>query len=163
MSVYERSVHVDAPFEDVWEFHSTIDGLDALTPGWVNLRAESVRGPDGEDDPDEMIVGTTAIVSLRPFGVGPRQKSTTRIVERERTGGDGRETGYFVDEMSGGPFAHWRHTHRFEAVEGGTRITDHVEYRLAGGALGRLASPLAVVGFAPMFRYRHRQTKQLLE
>lgn len=163
MAVYERSVHVNAPFEDVWDFHSSIDGLDALTPGWVNLRAESVRGPDGEEDPDVMVADTTATVSLRPFGVGPRQESTTRIVERERTDDDGRETGYFVDEMSGGPFAHWRHTHRFEAVEGGTRVTDHVEYQLAGGSVGRFASPFAVVGFAPMFRYRHRQTKQLLE
>lgn len=163
MSTYERSVTVKAPFKDVWEFHSSIEGLDALTPGWVNLRAESVRGPDGEEDPDEMVVGTTATVSLRPFGVGPRQESTTRIVERERTDRDGRETGYFVDEMTGGLFENWRHTHRFEAVRGGTRITDHVNYRLAGGALGRLASPFAVVGFAPMFRYRHRRTKKLLE
>ncbi|MFB6129079.1 MAG: SRPBCC family protein [Halorhabdus sp.] len=163
MPTYERSVRVEAPFADVWNFHSTIDGLDALTPGWVNLRAESVRGPDGESDPDEMVVGTTATVSLRPFGVGPRQRATTRIVERERTERDGRETGYFVDEMSGAPFERWRHTHRFEAVAGGTKITDHVEYRLAGGPLGRLAGPLAVVGFAPLFRYRHRRTKQLLE
>ncbi|WP_135661697.1 SRPBCC family protein [Halorhabdus rudnickae] len=159
MATYERSVVVRAPFEDVWEFHATIDGLEALTPGWTNLRVEAVRGPDGETDLEEMVAGTKATVSLRPFGIGPRQRATTRIVERERSADDG----YFVDEMTGGPFARWRHTHRFEAVPGGTRVIDHVEYALAGGTVGRLASPLAIVGFEPMFRYRHRQTKALLE
>lgn len=159
MATYERSVLVRAPFEDVWDFHATIDGLEALTPDWLNLELESVRGPDDEPDPDEMVPGSTAVVSLRPFGIGTRQLTTTRIVERERSD----EEGYFIDEMSGGPFANWRHTHRFEAVAGGTRVTDHVEYTLAGGSLGRVASPLAVVGFAPMFWYRHRRTTALLE
>ncbi|WP_181686178.1 SRPBCC family protein [Halorhabdus salina] len=159
MATYKRSVQIDAPFEDVWAFHSSIDGLEALTPDWLKLRVETVRGPDGETDPDVMDAGATANASIRPFGVGPRQQMTTTILERERDG----DTGYFVDEMSGGPFAHWRHTHKFDAVAGGTQITDYVEYRLAGGSLGRLAGPLAVVGFAPMFRYRHRRTKAELE
>ena len=159
MATYERSVFVRAPFEAVWDFHATIDGLEALTPGWLNLELEAVRGPDDEPDPEEMVPGSTAVASLRPFGVGPRQVTTTRIIERERADSEG----YFVDEMTGGPFANWRHTHRFEAVSGGTEVTDHVEYTLAGGPLGRAASPLAVVGFAPMFRYRHRRTKAILE
>jgi len=159
MATYERSVHVRAPFEDVWDFHATVDGLEALTPNWLHLEIEDVRGPEGDPDPDEMEPGSTVVASLQPFGVGPRQRTRTRIVERERSDGEG----YFVDEMAGGPFARWQHTHRFEAVVGGTRVTDHVSYDLAGGGLGRAASPLAVVGFEPMFRYRHRRTKALLE
>ena len=27
-----------------------------------------------------------------------------------------------------GPYHWWRHEHRFEAVDGGTRVIDHVEY-----------------------------------
>ncbi|MFD1526162.1 cyclase, partial [Halolamina salina] len=38
-----------------------------------------------------------------------------------------------------------------------------VVYRLPLGGLGRALGPLGVVGFEPMFRYRHRQTKKLLE
>lgn len=159
MPTYERSVRIRAPFETVWEFHATTDGLEALTPGWMHLEIEEVRGPDGEPNPEEMVAGATATASIRPFGVGPRQRMTTEIVERVR----GDEDGYFVDEMSGGPFADWRHTHAFGAVEGGSLIRDRVEYRLAGGPLGRAVEPLAVLGLAPMFRYRHRQTKALLE
>lgn len=163
MATYERSALVRAPFADVWDFHSRIAGLEALTPDWLDLEVEDVRGPDGDPDPDEMVVDSTVVASVRPLGIGPRQRTTTRIVERERTDGDGQETGYFVDEMTGGPFARWRHTHRFRAVAGGTRVTDHVSYDLAGGTVGRVASPLAIVGFALMFRQRHRRTKAIME
>ena len=60
MAVYERRTRVAAPFEDVWEFHSQISGLDALTPGWMNLEIESVTGPEDEADPDILEAGARA-------------------------------------------------------------------------------------------------------
>lgn len=159
MSVYERSVVVAAPFEEVWEFHSHASGLEALTPDWMDLRVEAVRGPDGDPDPEVLDAGSKIESSVRPFGVGPRQRWISYIATR--TEGDGEAQ--FVDEMLRGPFPHWVHTHRFEAVEGGTRVTDRVEYRLPGGPLGRVAGVFGAIGFEPMFRYRHRKTKELLE
>jgi len=158
MATYDRSTVVAAPFEEVWAFHDSLEGLEALTPDWVGLRIESVEGPDGDRSID-LDVGTRATISVRPFGVGPRHRVETTIVERERDD----ESGHFVDTFAGGPFARWRHTHRFEAVEGGTQITDHVEYALRGGPVGRALSPLAVGGFAPAFRDRHRRTAAHLE
>jgi ligand-binding SRPBCC domain-containing protein len=38
-----------------------------------------------------------------------------------------------------------------------------VEYALPFGALGDAVGPLARVGLEPMFRYRHRRTRELLE
>jgi ligand-binding SRPBCC domain-containing protein len=159
MATFTHASRVDAPFENVWEFHSTGDGLVALTPGFANLRVEATRGPDGESDPDELVEGTEIDVSMRPFGVGPRQRWTSRIVERER----GHEEGFFVDEMVEGPFAHWRHTHRFDAEGEGTLMQDRVEWALPGGAAGRLAAHLGIVGLEPAFRYRHRRARKLLE
>lgn len=159
MSIYEREVVVAAPFETVWEFHSTERGLVALTPDWMNLRVESTTGPDGDPDPDILEEGSVVASSVRPLGVGPRQQWVSHIVERREE--DGRAM--FRDVMGEGPFPHWEHTHRFEAVTGGTRVQDRVSYRLPGGALGRAASPFAWVGFEPMFRHRHRQTRALLE
>ena len=50
-----------------------------------------------------------------------------------------------MDEMLRGPFPAWRHEHRFaELPDGRTRLTDHVEYRLPAGALGRAANALVV-------------------
>ena len=159
MAVYERSVLVEASFEEVWDFHATIDGLEALTPGWMHLRVEKIHRPDGESASEELTAGTAVTISIRPFGIGPRQHMRTRITERARH----ENRGYFRDEMAGGPFEAWEHTHRFSAEAGRTRIHDHIEYRLAGGRVGSLLSPLADVGFAPIFWYRHKRTKELLE
>ena len=157
MAVYERSTVVSAPLEDVWDFHSTIDGLLALTPGWMNMRVESTRGPGGDPDPEVLETGSEIDMAVRPLGVTPRQTWTSRIVERSHDGG----SAYFRDEMRDGPFARWLHTHRFESVNGGTRVVDHVEYDLGRplGPLSRIAWP----GLEAMFTYRHRRTKAHVE
>jgi len=47
--------------------------------------------------------------------------------------------------QTSGPYSFWRHTHSFEdAPGGGTIITDHVEYALPFGPLGRMAHALFV-------------------
>ena len=159
MPTYERSVRVDAPFEEVWDFHSTENGLVALTPGWMNIRIDAVRGPDGEPDPEVLGAGSVVESSVQPFGVGPRQSWDSDIVARERQDG----AAYFRDVMSDGPFREWTHTHMFYADDGATVVRDRVEYALPFGALGDAVGPLARVGLEPMFRYRHRRTKELLE
>ena len=159
MATYSRLTRVAAPLSEVWDFHSRISGLEALTPDWMNLRVDSVTGPDGESDPEILESGSEIRMSMRPLGVGPRQTWTSAILDREREAG----TATFRDEMRGGPFATWIHTHRFIADGEETIVDDQVEYELPGGSLGRAASPLAVVGFEPMFRARHRTTKALLE
>ncbi|RLM57606.1 cyclase [Halobellus sp. Atlit-31R] len=159
MATYSRCTRVSAPLSEVWDFHSRVSGLEALTPEWMNLRIESVTGPDGDADPEILEAGSEIEMSMQPFGVGPRQRWTSVIVEREAS--EDRAT--FRDEMRGGPFQKWVHTHRFVADGDETIVDDEVEYQLPGGGLGRTASPLAVVGFEPMFRGRHRTTKALLE
>jgi len=159
MHTYERSVRVAAPFEAVWDFHSTEAGLLELTPDWMNLRIESVTGPDGESNPDVLEAGSRLSASVRPFGVGPRQDWVSDITEREESG----DTAYFKDVMSEGPFPHWEHTHLFYDDGDETLVRDRVEYELPVGPLNPIAGPLAIVGFEPMFRYRHRKTRSLLE
>lgn len=159
MPTYHRQVRVDAPLDEVWDFHSRITGLEALTPGWMNLQVEAVRGPDGESDPELLDQGAQVRMSMRPFGVGPRQTWVSRIISRE----EGDEHAVFRDDMQGGPFETWVHTHEFTADGEGTLVDDTVEYELPLGRLGTAAGPFAVVGFEPMFRYRHRETKRLLE
>lgn len=157
MARYQRQTRVRAPLDEVWSFHSGVEGLEAVTPGWMRLRVESVRGPRGETDPPELEAGATVGLSMRPLGVGPRQSWTTRIVERERR----RDRAWFRDEMVDGPFPRWVHTHRFRADGDGTLLTDAVEY-----ALPFLPGPLSALGwpgFELMFAYRHRRTAALLE
>jgi ligand-binding SRPBCC domain-containing protein len=159
MATYQRETWVDAPLEDVWEFHSTIEGLEKLTPEYMHLDVHEVVGPDGRSDPEVLEAGTRIRMSIQPFGVGPRQDWTSLITERAEWEG----AAMFHDVMEEGPFPTWEHTHRFFADDGGTVVSDRVEYELPGGPLGKAASPLGWVGFEPMFRGRHRTTKQLLE
>ncbi|WP_424003567.1 SRPBCC family protein [Haloarcula salina] len=160
MDTYERQVRVAAPLSAVWDFHATGDGLVALTPDWMNIRIEEQRGPDGESDPEELTAGSVVVSSIQPFGVGPRQRWVSDIVERREEDGEAM----FRDEMREGPFPHWVHTHTFRADgDDATIVHDRVEYELPGGPLGRAVGPLGLLGFEPMFRYRHRKTKELLE
>lgn len=157
MSTYRRRSRIRAPLDEVWAFHSTIDGLEALTPGWMGLRVESVRGPDGESDPEELFEGTEITMASKPLGVAPETRWISRITDRR----EGEGYCMFRDDMLGGPFGLWIHTHEMYGDSGETVLIDTVEYELPS-AVDQL-NPLAVVGFEPMFRYRHRKTKELLE
>lgn len=57
---------------------------------------------------------------------------TSRIVELERPS-------WFVDEQVRGPFASFRHEHRFTAYDGGTRMDDAVTLAAPLGPLGTVA------------------------
>ena len=157
MAAYERRSLIAAPIEEVWRFHGRIEGLTAVTPSWLHLRVESSRGPDGEPDPDVLEEGAEVTLSLRPFGVGPRQRWTSRIVERERRD----DVAWFRDEMLEGPFPRWVHTHRFHVQGEDTVLTDRVEFRLP-----LVPGPLSPAGwpfFEAMFADRHRRTRSILE
>lgn len=158
MAVFERSVLVRAPFESVWSFHASVDGLEAVTPRWLDLRVESAVTADGQPTAGELTEGDEVRLSIRPFGIGPRQSWTSRIRRRERTD----ESAVFVDEMLDGPFPRWHHTHRFEARPDGTMMTDRVEYELPLGPLRGL-SGLGWPGFETVFALRHRETRRQLE
>ena len=155
MAVYERETRVRAPLEAVWEFHSTVGGLEALTPEWMTLRVESVVGPDGRPDPDVLEEGSRLRLSVRPFDAGPRRRWVSEITAR----GERDDAAYFRDEMVRGPFREWEHAHLFYRDGEGTLLRDRVAYSTPF----RPADPLLRVGFEPMFRYRHRRTREVLE
>jgi len=163
MPTYRRTTRVEAPLDEVWAFHSTIDGLVALTPSWMNMQIERVTGPDGEHNPDVLTAGSQIQMSIRPFGVVPRQRWISRIIERDPAGETPVEaSAYFIDDMADGPFRMWEHTHAFYADGEETILVDTVEYRLPFGVLGDAAGPFAKVGFEGMFRDRHRRTDEQL-
>lgn len=151
---FERRTTVDAPLDAVWEFHSHISGLTAVTPRILGLRVRELRDADGEvlSSDDTLAVGTEIDLAVRPCGLLPGPGWTSKIVERSHTG----ECAHFVDEMVDGPVRHWRHTHRFEAADDGTRVIDKIEFD---------AGPLTAVvaaGLRAAFADRHRRTRKAL-
>ena len=85
-----------------------------------------------------MKVGVEVSWAARHFGV--TWKMTSRITELERPR-------RFVDEQIRGPFARFRHEHLFEEIDGGTRMTDNVEFAAPFGPLGRLAERMLLAGY----------------
>ncbi len=64
--------------------------------------------------------------------------------------------------MIEGPFKIWHHQHFFKAVEGGTEITDIVNYQVPLGPIGKLFHPLIVKNkVAGIFEYRNKRIKEI--
>lgn len=156
MGVFEREAYVNAPLEEVWEFHSKIDGLTKLTPRWMNLRIQNVSHSNGSDS-RILTEGSTVSMSLKPLGVLPRVSWTSRIVHREES----PNMAMFEDEMVRGPFRKWLHTHEFYKENGGTRIRDVVEYALP--IVGPIGEPVFNFQLERMFKYRHKKTRDIFE
>jgi ligand-binding SRPBCC domain-containing protein len=54
------------------------------------------------------------------------------------------EGALLVEEQREGPIHRWQHTRPFEPREGGTRVTEAIEYEPPGGMLGLLLTAEAV-------------------
>ena len=108
----QRDVVVPVALDAAFAFFADAWNLERLTPPWLNFRIHTPR-------PIEMRVGAILDYRIRLHGLPIPWR--TRI--------DVWEPGVrFVDRQVVGPYHWWRHEHRFEAVDGGTRVLDHVEY-----------------------------------
>ena len=67
----------------------------------------------------------------------------------------------FVDEQRKGPYKLWHHQHHFKAIEGGTEMTDIVNYRLPFGIFGRVAHPIVKKKLIEIFSYRFKKNNEL--
>ena len=95
-----------------FEFFSDARNLEQLTPPWLSFQILTPQ-------PIDMRAGTQIDDQIDLYGLPIPWR--TRI--------DVWEPGVrFVDRQLAGPYLWWRHEHWFEAVDGGTRVTDYVEY-----------------------------------
>jgi ligand-binding SRPBCC domain-containing protein len=123
-----REQWIGRPREEVFEFFSDAANLQAITPPWLNFRILS---------PMAIAMRQGAEIRYRLAWHGIPVRWSTVIV-------DWHPPDSFVDWQAGGPYAFWEHTHSFLSEAGGTRIIDHVRYRLPLGFLGRIAHRLRV-------------------
>lgn len=105
----------------IWDFFSTPRNLDLLTPPDLRFR---IMG----EVPDGMYAGQ--MIEYR-IGILPGVWTRWLTEITHVTPGE-----YFVDEQRYGPYRLWHHEHRFRAVHGGVRMTDHVTYDVGWGWLG---------------------------
>ncbi|MEO0649232.1 MAG: TIGR01777 family oxidoreductase [Planctomycetota bacterium] len=141
---FEPRVELPASDEEAFAWHDRPGAFERLTPPFEPAEVVAREGQGIRDG---------ARVTLK---VGPGPLRPTLVAHH--SGYDPPRA--FVDTQERGPFAHWRHEHRFEPrVDGGSVLTDSIRYRLP---LQALSAPIAG-GFVrrkldAMFRYRHATT-----
>ena len=143
MPEFRKSLHVDAPRDAVFSWHTRPGAFQRLAPPWAPVRVIETTGR-----PPQEGARVRLQVQVGPVGL-PWTAVHGPCIDGER----------FIDTQTSGPFARWEHTHHFETVdERTTRLEDAIEYALPLGHLGRLGHRYAAREIARLFAYRHRIT-----
>lgn len=125
---FERETILAAPVERVFDLSLSIDlHLSSMSSSRERVVAGVRSGAIGFDEE----------VTWRAWHFGLPWRMTVRISALDRPVS-------FVDEQVRGPFAWYRHEHRYEPVEGGTRMLDSVGFAAPFGVLGRIAERIVV-------------------
>ena len=103
---------VPASLDETFGFFSDAFNLEKLTPTWLEFDVRSAP-------PLVMREGLEIEYRIVLHGLPVPWRSRIDVWEPGRR---------FVDRQLAGPYRWWRHEHRFEAVAGGTRVIDHVEF-----------------------------------
>jgi uncharacterized protein len=139
MPIFRHRIELDHPVEEVFAWHLRPGAFQRLTPPWEDVR---VRAHGGGLAP-----GSRVELGIRK---GPAELRW----EVEHTELD--ENRLFVDEQRSGPFAHWRHEHRFEPlVDGRSVVEDVVNWAPPLGSLGETFSgPFIQRSLERLFAFR---------
>ncbi len=128
-------------------WHERFGAFERLTPAWEQARLIAEQGTIHDGD--------WKTIEIRK---GPFRRRWTAVH-------DGYEAGHrFADTQVNGPFAAWRHEHRFLPDPAGAELVDTVSYRLPFGPVGRVVgSRLARSELERLFAFRHRRLRHDLE
>jgi len=128
MTVIDLVTDIDAPIERVFDLARDLD-LHAASMSHTGEGAVAGRTTGRVE------VGDTVTWRARHFGLWWSLTSRITVVEAPVR---------FEDVQERGPFAWFSHEHRFEAVDGMTRMYDRWEHRSPLGVLGRLVDGLVL-------------------
>lgn len=136
--------------KELYQWHSQPRAFGRLTPPWEKVR---IIDRQGGIEP-----GSTAVIATRLLG--PIQGTWTAQHESLNDLAEG-EFG-FADRQLKGPFAHWRHQHRFVPVQEASdscELIDRIDWVAPLGFLGKwFGAPIVRSKLNRMFAYRHEIT-----
>lgn len=132
---------VSASIDETFAFFADASNLERLTPPWLNF---AILSPV----PVEIREGVEIDYRIGLYGLPVPWRSRIDVWEPGIR---------FVDRQLIGPYRWWRHEHRFEAVEGGTRVIDDVEYAPRGRWL---SAALVRRQLQAIFAYRQHALRQ---
>jgi ligand-binding SRPBCC domain-containing protein len=139
---YRSELLLQTPLSVVFPFFSDAANLEALTPPWMRFQIVTPR-------PIAMHAGALIDYRLRVRGFPLRWRSEITAWEPPFR---------FVDEQRRGPYRLWKHEHRFEDSDGGTRALDIVHYAVSFDFLSHLL--IVKPDIERIFAFR---TKELLQ
>ncbi|MEN9307762.1 MAG: hypothetical protein RL173_1694 [Fibrobacterota bacterium] len=134
--------------ESHFPFFADAQNLSRLTPPELGFR---ILTPS----PIDMAAGTLIDYRIGLWGLPMRWR--TRISSWEPPHS-------FADEQLKGPYKRWFHTHTFASDNnGGTLMTDSVEFALSLEPLSLVVFPLVAWQLRRIFNYRDRALRETLE
>lgn len=120
--ILERSQWVARPVEEVFAFFSEAKNLEKITPPYLHF---SILKTSTESIEKNTLIDYRLKLHGMPF------KWKTLI-------NDYVKNEFFIDEQVKGPYKLWVHTHSFIPENNGTRINDHITYKIPFGYIGNL-------------------------
>jgi ligand-binding SRPBCC domain-containing protein len=147
MPVLRIVTEIAAPVEACFDLSRSID-----------LHLESMMASDERavGGVTSGLIGPGEEVSWQARHLGRVWRMTSQITDFERPT-------RFVDQMVRGPFATFRHEHRFEPTAHGTRMTDVVEVRMGWGPLNPVADIVAAAYLKRLMGIRNRTIRAKAE
>ncbi|QNN22555.1 SRPBCC family protein [Planctomycetales bacterium ZRK34] len=137
------SLDLARPIDEVFDFFCRAENLQRITPPWLGFRILT---------PLPIAMGADTLIDYRIKLHGLPMRWRTKIAVWN-------PPHEFVDDQLRGPYRQWTHTHRFEAIPGGTRASDEVIYRTPGGAL--IERLFVRRNVAAIFAYRQQRMIEL--
>jgi len=142
---YWHRFEVNAPLNKVAEFHSQSQSMADITPPPLKVQVHQAPAQLGEGD--EM-----------DFTLQAGPMSIHWLARIENVGPNG-----FADRQLSGPFRHWVHRHRFEAIGlTTTAVIDEIEFGLRPHPWWGLVGLGMGITLPILFAYRGWRTRQLL-
>lgn len=136
-----KSTKFEVSQETLAEWHFRAGAIHRLIPPWERILVREEAAP--------LVNGARARIDICK---GPLRLHLVALHEEVKRGES------FVDVQESGPFAAWRHQHRFLPRDSGSTLEDDICYRLPFGPLGAVIGIPFRKELARQFAFRHART-----
>jgi len=144
----ETELWLPTSVEETFHFFQDARNLEAITPQILKF---TILPPI----PDPVKQGSLLNYRLKLYGIPFGWRTEIFLWEPPFR---------FMDRQLRGPYNKWEHTHTFEAKDGGTWMTDRVEYKVPGWILSQLIhSTMVRKNVETIFEYRKKKIVEIFE